>query len=79
MISRSSVLLFFAKPQAAGAGGGGFVVRADADGNPTTFDGLDRVDVILRPDAEAAERTVGITAFWDGVVELKGMPLIRQK
>ena len=42
-----------------------------------TFDGIDRVDVILRPDAETAERTVHLTDFWDGEVTFNDVPVMR--
>ncbi len=44
----------------------------------TSLDGIATVDLILRPDPESAERTVGVDRIWDGVVELKDVPLVRQ-
>lgn len=39
----------------------------------------DAVDVILRPDADAAEKSVGVTEFWDGEIEFKNAPLVRRE
>ena len=56
---------------AAGWGVGYDVSKA---GGPP-LDGVDRVDVILRPSAAAAERTVDLTEFWDGGLEFVDVPL----
>ena len=42
------------------------------------FGGVERVDVILRPDPDAAEETVGMTEFWNGEMTLRGVPILRE-
>ena len=48
-------------------------------GHPASFEGVERVDVILRPDARAAEGTADILTFWDGEVKFNNVPLVRKK
>ena len=43
------------------------------------FERAGKVDVILRPDPEAAERSVGVTDYWDGGIELNGAAVVWQR
>ena len=48
-------------------------------GHPDSLDGVDHVDVILRPDARAGEETVDLVTFWDGEVTFENVLLVRKK
>ena len=44
-----------------------------------SFEGVDHVDLILRPDRAVAERSVDVLEIWDGEVVFKDVPLVRDE